>query len=73
MSRDRISAYIEINGDKIPVVAFSYPSNLILAQDSIIEGNLDITYLVIGDQKQVIKVAPGKYGAGHALAYTRLE
>jgi len=68
-----IETYIEINGAKFPILSFSYPCNLILAQDSIIEGNLDITYLVIGDQKQVIKVAPGKYPAGHALAYTRLE
>lgn len=65
-------AYIEINGAKFPVAAFSYPCNLILAQDSIIEGNLDIAYLVIDDQKQVIKVAPGKYTAGHALPYSPL-
>ena len=66
-------AYIEINGAKFPVAAFSYPSNLILAQDSIIEGNLDITYLVIDQEKQIIKIQPGRYPAGHALAYTRLE
>lgn len=65
-------AYLEINGFKFPILSFSYPCNLILAEDSIIEGNTDISYLVIGDQKQIIKVAPGKYPAGHALVYSPL-